>query len=869
MEIYIEPPHSSHCDTMEDQVSIDKLEDQLIDHPDKDTKQESEISLDETFQRKLNERAQELNQQPNIGIQIRSQSEINYTFKDHELLPKELSEWFTFNDYKILGGLSNLAIEYEETLLAAPSEEALLTQCISNLDSVSLDCLIYYIFGKYKDCDTEQQQVDNIKNNCETLLALGLFKPIITMLSQFMTQQLETKLTPQESTDYFKGLTIFYFCINYAIIHESLYYKEMRQFLNDTDIISKIIDIVEYWKLEPDSSLKIRYLILILWKLLLLEFGTTALLNSCDEFLLQHHNIENNKTKSPKITCSPLDYYTFREDLLDKYPLFNESSNFDNTIDTLDLDNFRLSDSDPYPNSSSRNNSINSDRMVRDEYNRFMALNTQNNSLSKYIGNPRPNKIHTVQSQLPSATVHIATPVPSPPSTASDFMAGGEKIRKLYQVNQGMPFIYPTNEIEVPYSIREANDILVSSIYDSYSNQRMWNERQKFMIQERGYINEYEVKANDEFEYDESLITTYPLKENEIRSILRVEKFYSVNLNKLNNLILVLLETIRSCKYDKNLEFIEKQLNGNDKRFENDKTRDDDKWLRINQTLIHQLEVMNVKEITMKACSAIIILLIRWFKISHILKSHYVTSLLVDREISQIVVDFLNNSFNNLNSRGGKENEFDYLYQNKLMNPPVNLPELNFFNNCLNKSIKPEKYELINKMKISDFPYTVENGVHRVQINKFNSNYCFTLVNLLNILNKSLTNFHRIYSLNELRPSELLKLLVVNYDCAPISTPVLKILKKLVPYQGRKWKSNNMDLISLIYLSCNLSMRDNWLSGRDLENDFNNAIDQEISLRGLLQFYHMRKYPNKMVHLGYEIPKDFVPLPIDDHFDYV
>ena len=97
-------------------------------------------------------------------------------------------------------------------------------------------------------------------------------------------------------------------------------------------------------------------------------------------------------------------------------------------------------------------------------------------------------------------------------------------------------------------------------------------------------------------------------------------------------------------------------------------------------------------------------------------------------------------------------------------------------------------------------------------------------------------------------------LLVMVYMVQYLS--LIHILKKLIPYQGRKWKSINMDLISQIYLNLKLSVKDNWLSGKDLESDFNNSYDQEIALRGLLQFYNIRKYPKQMNLIGYQINKD-------------
>lgn len=75
-----------------------------------------------------------------------------------------------------------------------------------------------------------------------------------------------------------------------------------------------------------------------------------------------------------------------------------------------------------------------------------------------------------------------------------------------------------------------------------------------------------------------------------------------------------------------------------------------------------------------------------------------------------------------------------------------------------------------------------------------------------------------------------------------------------------------MDLISQIYLKLDLSMKDTWLSGKDLEFDFNNSYDQEVALRALLQFYNVRNYPEQMELMGYKISvdRDIPPLDLND-----
>lgn len=900
----------------EETILIDRLEDQLIDNPDADTKKElHDSSLDETFQKKLNAKAEQIAIKDSEDGDINGEKssndlsflarrmELDYVYTDFGSLEKELNEWFVHYDFKMLE-LTSLPDIYNEhldkykqkhTLTVGQNPEIeFIKSCIDDLSSPSssmsnsLECLLYFAFGKFGKGDKICEQINNIRDKTQILYSMNCFPVLCELLKLYFLKIVENDDLDvfddvETLKNYFRTLTILYFIINCTLKDsDNPQFLSIREYLERTDLLSDIVSFIERWKVSPSSNYRVRNLILLLWKLILLEFGNSELIDSCDKFLIDHHNIQNKCNDENKLVCSPLDYYTFREDLLDKYPLFNEDVNL--KLDPYDFKQFgKTLDEINGQRSQSSNNSSTSSFV--DEFNNFMALSGQSSSLSNHIAYPRPNKFHTIQSQLPAQTLHISTPVPSPTNTPSDFMSGGGKVRKLYQVNQSMPLIYPMDGgIEVPYAIKEADDILQRSVYNSYSNKRLWEERQKFMTQERGYLNTYEQHNKDEiddhseFDYNkDDLLKKYPNKHVEISSIMRVEKFYSRNLDKLANLVEVLVNIFKTMKIDASLDMIEKELNGTTCYYEGDKeSKKSEKKKQIDKILIQQLEVIRAKEITLKASSHIILLMLKWFKINHISKYYYLTCILFDQLICTVAVDFLRGSFDNFNiQKPKKDDENDYdrlLYQNQLMNPPINLPQFQFFNICTGNNPSATKTELINTTKLEDFPTIIDNNnVSKTIIDKYNENFCFIMVNIVTILNKVLLKNYtqRILTFNECKPSEIFRMLVTNFDNKYLTIPILKIVKKMIPYQGRKWKSFNMGLISLIYMRLKLSMRDNWLSGKDLENDFNNSLDQEISLRGLLQFYNMRKYPDKMMSLGYEISKDFQSFPLDEDFDHL
>ena len=61
---------------------------------------------------------------------------------------------------------------------------------------------------------------------------------------------------------------------------------------------------------------------------------------------------------------------------------------------------------------------------------------------------------------------------------------------------------------------------------------------------------------------------------------------------------------------------------------------------RVNELSIEELENVRSREISQKAVSAIIFLLLKWFKISHVLKFEYFTQLLLDSNYLQLTLKY-------------------------------------------------------------------------------------------------------------------------------------------------------------------------------------------------------------------------------------
>ncbi|GMF04555.1 unnamed protein product [[Candida] boidinii] len=90
--------------------------------------------------------------------------------------------------------------------------------------------------------------------------------------------------------------------------------------------------------------------------------------------------------------------------------------------------------------------------------------------------------------------------------------------------------------------------------------------------------------------------------------------------------------------------------------------------------------------------------------------------------------------------------------------------------------------------------------------------------------------------------------------------PILKIVKLISPFSGKKWRSNNMDLISLVYLFYRVGLNDSWLTNyfsNNLSERIKKSWECEYSLRSLIQFYNMINYKDAMKSMGYELTNDY------------
>lgn len=405
-------------------------------------------------------------------------------------------------------------------------------------------------------------------------------------------------------------------------------------------------------------------------------------------------------------------------------------------------------------------------------------------SISHYIEVPRPAHTQQSNSSLPAPAVHIATPAPSPPSSPA--IAAGQKVKKsVFMTNQSFPFIYPS-EGSVPESIVEAGELFASRVRTSPAMVQLWAERDKFMRFERGWSTNEDDDNNDN-------VTASDSNTPEQVILDRIDKFYSGSFTHFYSFINVLLKVMLKCT-----------------SFVHGSVEDEDE------------DVTRNKEINLKAISAIFSLMLKWFKVSHVLKFEYFSTLLFDSRYYLLV--------------------YKFLYSHNVLERALYIPEIpqtSFFHMC--KELSDRALDEYGSTSIERNCMSTTEARFADHIDNGSVRYLFSMINMIKVLRKIIKKkTQRIIIVAEL-PSETLRKALSIYH-KELWRIILDIFKEQVPYNGRKWKYNNMDLVSAIYLHCKAKLRDDWLAGIDVSGEVDDAYAQEAATRALTTFYNNYNY---------------------------
>ncbi|KAH2696546.1 hypothetical protein KXV96_008194 [Aspergillus fumigatus] len=418
-----------------------------------------------------------------------------------------------------------------------------------------------------------------------------------------------------------------------------------------------LVEVIARLRWDDSANIPLTRIILLFWKCLLLFFGGSDSLKKAKEELEPRMEARENSPnrRTPFLTASPLDYHLFRQEITSKYPAYNPPL----PVVPLELENNSILP--PLPQHPSRTSS--------------------STGLFSGVGPSVAGGNGSILHQ----SVHIATPAPSPPP--SPIGPGGKAGKKQnYQTNQNFPFMYPplddsSNDIggkgsaerqdalvgkrwegsDVPASIIEAGKLFSTHVKMTRAMRQLWEERERFMKYDRGWYLDENSPSSDEdpsgelAEDLENLVlegrkksshSWAPQRETDNDDIQRrldaVESFYSQVLVHLQSITIVFLKIILT-----NVSAMVNPASGQNGHAMSDG------YGAVNgfpaapnsfsdsfnaDAAIEELDNIRLREITGKAISGSLLLMLKWFKRSHILKFEYMTQLLLDSNYLPLIL---------------------------------------------------------------------------------------------------------------------------------------------------------------------------------------------------------------------------------------
>jgi hypothetical protein len=126
----------------------------------------------------------------------------------------------------------------------------------------------------------------------------------------------------------------------------------------------------------------------------------------------------------------------------------------------------------------------------------------------------------------------------------------------------------------------------------------------------------------------------------------------------------------------------------------------------------------------------------------------------------------------------------------------------------------------------------------------FNTTIC--LLRILQKLSKNKAN--RILSMVQWKANAILKR-ILKVPNTPLHIYALKLLKSQIPYLGKKWRGNNMHVISAIYMNLRHRLKEDYLTG-DFDSDPVEASKKEQELRDLVSSFNARRRKQYFIEAG-------------------
>ncbi|KAJ5000491.1 Striatin-interacting protein 1 [Colletotrichum sp. SAR 10_66] len=795
--------------------------------------------------------------------------------------------------------------------------------------SASIGKLLYLVLGRWGDTSTpatvgdgrsaaSSPQLEAIRSSITFLTSLNgiatVWEAVQNCFDVFWSD--DPRLVQPGGAQEAQDELINLMTIMYVIIQEALSFpKELES--TRTNLLSLKPGLVDFMSIatsklrwDDQNMMPSSQIFLLYWKSILLVLGGTREIDEAKKATTESPNAKSKDI----ITASPLDYHVFRQELTSKYPAYVPPR----TLIPLEPENTTLLP--PLPNQPTRTSA--STGIVPG------STNTQSSGASilhqpVHIATPAPSPppspgVGGKGGKKQNYQTNQNFPFMYPPLDATSNSAGGKGGAGLQEQLVGRKW----EGSDIPASILEAGELFSKRVRMTRATRQLWEERESFLKFERGWEaddNDSDVEDLDlegltleekqeiaavkaETKAEERREAGFTIQEPEIdcgpsgqvsdevkRRLLAVDSFYKESLPHLQSLVIVLLRPIlmnvtavlsQPAAGQQHPSMAGRGANGmvnggpgpNRPQQPQDPSAASGGPPELPEMSPEEVDASRSREITTKAITGILLLLLKWLRVSHVLKFEYMTQLLLDsnylplvlklfahQDIQQVVdskTDRLENSFFHFCNLRSK-------YKDKPAAQPE--PEEESEDEAAPPPIKRRRSpprppapaphqgdegsqsdgQAAVRPEVDELGYPV-NDLPAEPITDFSRRNFFSLINYLRIMQKICKHkAHRNLLLVQYKSANILrKSLKVPQPELRLYT--LKLFKNQVPYCGRKWRQSNMRVITAVYLHCRPELRDEWLAGSDVDAEVDSALPLEQALRSLTHWFNVRRYPDKI-----------------------
>ncbi|KAI0089271.1 hypothetical protein BDY19DRAFT_944963 [Irpex rosettiformis] len=735
--------------------------------------------------------------------------------------------------------------------------------------------LLYVLQGTFAETSSPEHQLHWIVENCKVVRAANGLGNIVEAMKIACSKHdllcglsdadaAHFNISAQEKADFMEEVT------TELSVYLGMLYHMVEVFKGHDDFAEELMSLeppLPVWLFNVVAGLKdksakgypVKKLLLVLWKSILTCCGGIRELARVKKLSRELAGLGPVPDEAIPIKASPLDIEAFHQEITVKYPTFAPQHKPNPPVDLPA----------PIPVPASRLADAYSPIPVRHHYEHDEGDPNHPGMLPGGMSHGGM-QFHPGQQSSGFRIPQPPTPAPSPPPLP-------KPKKQQFQTDQTRPFLFPFSRSSlgrrggslVPFAIDEADKLYHKHMYVSLALWQMWRTREECMTAESGLdhmpgservpapkvapndddlsetlpdiavLDQKIAEAEEMMAKAESSVDKRKAKERkeDLLRLRRVEQLYSSVLPVLSGWVLVLLKLL--------LATVTATANGPPQGaapgFPPGVPSPLEQPPGPPPTL-DEIDVTRHREITSKAVSAILLLSLKWFKVSHVMKFHHLGQILLDTNCLLLILKMF----------GLQEVSVTVVSK-------ADAPEHNFFRFCQlhfsqnPQMTRPEDDMLKAPRQAIMRTATLPNGEKREEeidlLTDFSWRNFFSTINFAKIMQKlSKHRSHRIRMLVQYKSSAVLKR-ILKVQHPMLQLHVLKLIKSQVPFCGRKWRQSNMQVITAVYLNCRPDLRDEWLTGVEVD-DVTDSQAQEQALRHLVKFYNTKRYGATATHLS-------------------